>query len=110
MQGKSESVISGASTYSFTKSRQATTLDYNYVLLWIENRGPGSGVVYSVEAKVSQDDAGVSWHVLNSGTVLYSGDYRIHKIENDPWDVVRFKTLTYKSGYDPVVRGYINRK
>ncbi len=110
MQGKSESVISGASTYTFSNSRQATVLDYNNVLLWIENRGPGSGVVYSVEAKVSQNDAGVGWHILQSGTVLYSGDYVMHKIENDPWDVVRFKTLTYKSGFNPVVRGYINRK
>ena len=110
MLGKKEWVISGATTYTFTGSKQATILDYNNVLLWIENRGPGSGAVYSIEAKAAQEDSGIQWHILTSGTILYSGDYQIHKIENDPWDVVRFKTLTYKSGYDPVVKAYINRK
>lgn len=113
MQGKKEWVISGQVANTFTGSRVANVLDYTNVLLYIENVGKSSGVasgaIYSVEAHANREDTLVNWYTLISGVQINSGDSRVHKILGDPWDSVRFKTVSASSGYEPDVKAYINR-
>jgi hypothetical protein len=113
MQGKQEWVISGQVANSWTGSRVANILDYTKTLLYIENvgktSGVGSGAIYSVEASANRDDSIINWYTLISGVQINSGESRVHKILGDPWDSVRFKTISAGSGYEPDVKAYINR-
>ena len=100
MEPKSQVLMSGGLTNSYTNSQQFRVLGYAKALLTIRNMGGGSGITYRVRANPKTDDGLAPWVTLLSGTTTVSGDVYIHKV-TDPWDAVRVEakhTQTNESG------------
>ena len=99
MQPKSQVIMSGGLTNSYTNSQTAVVLGYAKALIVLRCMGGGSGATYRVQANPKTNDALAPWVTIKSGTDFYSGNVVTHLL-TDPWESIRVQgknTQTDKS-------------
>lgn len=97
MQPKSQVIMSGGLSNTYTNSQTFTTLGYARTIFTIRYMGGGSGITYRVQATPKLDDSLAPWVTLKSGTdILLSGSVVTHKV-TDPWDAVRIQGMNKQS-------------
>lgn len=108
VEASKQILMSAYMANGYTVSQPSRTLGYAKNLFIVENRGGGSGVAYLIDATPDLENGSAPWINIHSGTVLSSGDTKVHRLEY-PWDAVRIQGKNLGTNMSAAVTVWCNR-